>query len=467
MMSSSSSSWLVLLSITTYHILVLMMISCHMTTFISTILVMASSTTESSKSSRTRILLSSSTMRTTTSSASTRTAWINHHHSNQVQKKLQQSQYGKVILGTNRKNRNHRIRLHTISNLFNNNNNNNKDSTTMSTTTTLPRDVKESIKILRESIQLGLQNRISRMTIDFPLGTSFQLEKDNNTKKKKLPQDITMNDLDKSHRELSKLIVEMFHQPIGGNNIAVIFPLSSSADNAKQIWNIGGNQYCNILSIDRRKDMNNAKGNNNKNKPKAKGFASKLALELDEDTTTDTTTNIFELPNNIEVAIFVSPSSKEIPTIERISKNVGMGTLIIILNMNQINQNNGINYGSIATKEYFINEYKTIFYLSPISLSLLSDNENENAISSSISNNKVLFMYHTYVRKEEWIVSTPPSKTSTLNIIRPPQTILSTDHIPSIEECYNAYNDKIQKDGGEDNNNNSNQIIQSFTEWFR
>jgi hypothetical protein len=247
-------------------------------------------------------------MRTTT----TTTAWINHHHYNQGQQVRQnkvqqqqqqqqlkqqqrlQNQYGKVSIKTYRyiDNNPNILRLHMISNLFNNNNN--KESSM--TTTVLPRDIKESIKILRESIQLGLRDRISRMTIDFPLGTSFQIEKDKNTKKK-LPQDITMNDLDKSHRELARLIVEMFHQPIGANNIAVIFPLSSSADNAKQIWNICAERYCNIMSIDRRKDnnANNAKGNNNKNKQKAKGFASKLALELDEDTTTSTS-NMFELP---------------------------------------------------------------------------------------------------------------------------------------------------------------------------
>jgi Domain of unknown function (DUF1995) len=348
-------------------------------------------------------------------------------------------------------------------------------TTTTSSTTILPRDVKESIQICRESIQLALKDRSSRMYIDFPWGTSFQME----TKKKKKVQDMTMDDIHTSHRELTRLLVEMF-QPIGSNHIAVIFPIISMADIAKTKWSASssGEHICQIMSMDRRRSNEKQKTTTKKQKSSSnskKGFASKLAFALDESSSHENeangiTSNLFELPSHIEVAIFVAPSSKEIPIIERISKTVGMGTLIIIVNMNpyysSTNKQQGIHYGSMSTKEYFMKEYQSIFYLAPYAFS--SDDSNDETSTSTTSNTmNNAFIYHTYKQRNEWILSLPPSKTN-FNIIRPPQTILVTKQYPSIEECHDAYQQYLMNNNNNSNNNNNNNpIMETFQQWFR
>ena len=188
----------------------------------------------------------------------------------------------------------------------------------------LPRDVKDAVSICRQSVQDALGKRVSRMDVEMPVGAKFGVETGKKGGKKKSARQqedgVSRDVLEMSDRELARLFVDMF-QPVGGENIAVVFREGRQAEATKKKWALDSTAQCRVMSV--------AKGSTGgKSKKKKKmGFAAKLAAELDSDVG-----GPFSLPKNCEVAIFISPGPKELIAIERICNEVGMGTLVILLN---------------------------------------------------------------------------------------------------------------------------------------
>ncbi|KAL7509385.1 hypothetical protein ACHAXN_006386 [Cyclotella atomus] len=204
----------------------------------------------------------------------------------------------------------------------------------------LPKDVKDAISKCRGAVQKGLEDRLSRMDVEMPVGADFGVEKKSKNKKRNLAsltQDessessLTMEKLDTSNRELARLFVEMF-QPLGASHICTVFNDEYLAGQAREIWANDISAECNIVAIDRKGKRSRggiAKVGNKglKKKKKSMGFAAKIASELEEDVS-----GPFNLPKDTEVALFVAPGPKELIAIERICNEVGMGTCIILLN---------------------------------------------------------------------------------------------------------------------------------------
>jgi hypothetical protein len=67
----------------------------------------------------------------------------------------------------------------------------------------LPRDVKDAVSSCRAATQEALKNQISRMDIEFPVGTKFGVEK-GNKKSAKNDGGPTKSVLDQSDRELAR-----------------------------------------------------------------------------------------------------------------------------------------------------------------------------------------------------------------------------------------------------------------------
>ena len=218
---------------------------------------------------------------------------------------------------------------------------------------TLPKDVKEAVSKCRQATQNALQQKISRMDIEFPVGTKFGVEKGGNKKKSAMADAPTKSMLDQSDRELARLFVDMF-QPVGGDNICVAFADTLLADQAKQKWKGDPTAACQILGINRKKKA--AKKNA---KTKAKGFAAKMAAEVGD--LEEPNSGPFKLPEKTEVAIFVAPGPKELVAIEKICSEVGMGTLVILLNarLDKVD-----NFGTPEARELFIEEFESVFCLS-------------------------------------------------------------------------------------------------------
>jgi Domain of unknown function (DUF1995) len=293
----------------------------------------------------------------------------------------------------------------------------------------LPRDVKEAVSKCREATQAALRDRISRMDIEFPVGTKFGIEK---TGKKRKPLDgvenkVDKQDLDRSDRELARIFIEMF-QPVGGENIVVVFNEIDVADAAKKQWSGDPSAAARIVSMDRRKSVRKVK------KSPKMGFAAKLAAEVDDDADES---GPFRLPSNTEVAIFVAPGPKELVVIERICETVGMGTLVILLNARLSSISN---FGSPAGEALFRNEFQPVFSLAAA---------NQVAAPGCL-------LHCAYGKS--WILARKPK-------VGQPETVLVQEARPTIEECGEALK-KVSPLGVEDTNFVQNAAL-NIANWFR
>jgi hypothetical protein len=308
---------------------------------------------------------------------------------------------------------------------------------------TLPRDVKEAVNRCREATQLALQDRISRMEVEFPVGTKFGVEKvtkqrkqrrggeggDDNSKEK---GGRTRRELEKSDRELARIFVEMF-QPVGSDRIAVAFSDVTAADAAKNLWKDDPSAGSRVLSVDRRK--RSAAASKKKKTQKSRGFAAKMATELGEDGA-GTTSGPFQLPEGTEVALFVAPGPKELVVIKRICHEVGMGTLVVLLNARLSSIRN---FGSAAAAKLFKEDFESVFVLSAA--------PQEDAPGC--------LLYRAY-KQGDWLLARKPA-------VGPPKTILSQTNRRTGEECRAAFQGLELSDMEE----NVENAMESVANWFR
>lgn len=302
----------------------------------------------------------------------------------------------------------------------------------------LPKDVKEAVSKCRGAVQQGLQNRLSRMDIEFPVGTKFGVEKNTSGKKargEKLSAALdddgnnmpTKEMFDKSDRELARLFVEMF-QPVGGNVISVVFTDGDLADAAGKMWKGEVGADCKIMSMNRGKEKNKQKSK----KKKSVGFAAKMNQELDDNSLSS---GPFQLPSDCEVALFVSPGPKELITVRKICDDVGMSTLVVLLNarLNTIS-----NFGSDEAQDFFQDEFEPIFHL-----------------TSAPQDVAPGCLTHRCYPNDDWIIALKKK-------VGPPKTIAAFDHKPTDEECQKAYNELEVGDleKGVDN------VLENVASWF-
>ena len=318
----------------------------------------------------------------------------------------------------------------------------------------LPRDVKEAVSACRQATQTALQNRLSRMDIEFPVGTDFGVEKKTKPKggRRRRQAQVADDDvdgsgggaptqltLDRSNRELARLFVEMF-QPVGSENIVVTFVDNELADVAKSSWKNDAGAACRVLAMNRR--PGGGGGSKKKKRKKvltsARGFAAKLAAEV-EDTNESSSDGSgrgpFQLPPKTEVALFVSPGPKELVVIDKICETVGMGTLVVLLNarLDKID-----NFGTEATEKLFKEDFEPVF-----SLAAAPQEEAPNCL-----------LYRAY--PGDWVLARKP------NVGRP-KTILSKSDKPTKAECQKAF-DELEIT---DLEKNVEGFVDNVAGWFR
>ena len=289
-----------------------------------------------------------------------------------------------------------------------------------STSNSLPRDVKEAVSKCRAAVQEALKERISRMDVEMPVGTKFGVEPSPAKSRKKRARSAdgagedggpTKDILDTSDRELARLFVDMF-QPVGGENICVAFNDQSLADLAKKKWKSDSTATCRILSMNRRRSSATASKKNKKSAAKPRGFAAKLAAELEDDGNESTKpSGPFQLPKGTEVALFVAPGPKELIVIEKICSEVGMGTLVVLLNarLSKI-----MNFGTDAAAKLFTEEFEPVFCLSAAPQEVAPD----------------CLLYRAY--PDQWTLARKPK-------VGQPKPLLSQVERPNIEQCKEAY----------------------------
>jgi Domain of unknown function (DUF1995) len=306
---------------------------------------------------------------------------------------------------------------------------------------TLPRNVKEAVSKCRAATQEALQKRISRMDIEFPVGAKFNVEATASSLKKKQQHEAaaavpSRAELDRSDRELARLFVEMF-QPVGSDRITVVFNNVALADEAKKQWKAttGGDQWCFITSVDRRR----ANKATNKKKDKSKGFAAKLAAEVGDDKNDGNDDGPFKLPENTEVALFVAPGPKELLQVEKISQAVGMGTLVILLNARLATISN---FGTAAAAKLFTQDFESVFHLGAFAPQDAAPN---------------CLLYRSY--PGDWVLARKPSRVSQ------PKTILSQHEKPTAEQCRIALESQLSELS--DVERGLENVLQNAAEWFK
>jgi Domain of unknown function (DUF1995) len=279
----------------------------------------------------------------------------------------------------------------------------------------LPRDVKEAVSSCRSAVQNALQKQISRMVVEFPAGTKFGVEQVPKNAKNELLQDV-----ERSDRELARLFVEMF-QPVGGENIAVVFSDGDLAALARNKWDDDPSAECKVLSVTRKKLKNSARSK------RSKGFAARLLAEIEDD---GIASGPFRLPEKTEVAIFVAPGPKEVVSIDRVCSEVGMGTLVILLNPRPMS--------SSSADDYVRADFETVFMLAPAPLQ-----ETPGCI-----------LYRSY--PNVWALGRKPK-------LGPPKTILSSENRPTSDECRAAFEEarisSVEK--------GLETTVESIASWFR
>lgn len=337
-------------------------------------------------------------------------------------------------------------------------------SSTATSTLTLPRDVKEAVRECRQATQEALQRRFSRMDVEFPVGTKFGVEKNSGGKggRRRRQQSALSSDassesagdvgptqamLDQSDRELARLYVDMF-QPVGGDNIAVVFVDDALADAAKQQWNGDPTASSRVLALNRRPGGDPsaaaAARKSKKKKIKAKGFAAKLAAEVDDDDDSDdskatpiasTRSGPFQLPEGTEVALFVNPGPKELVVIEKICQQVGMGTLVVLLNARLSKVSN---FGTPEATKLFTEDFEPVFSLA--------------AAPQEAAPNCLLYRAFP----GDWVLARKPK-------VGQPKTILTQPNKPTDEECQAAF-DQLEIT---DMEKKMEGLVENVAGWFR
>ena len=299
-----------------------------------------------------------------------------------------------------------------------------------------PRDVKEAVKRCQDATQEALKNRMSRMDIEFPVGTKFGVEKTPKVKGGNAGAGAnpapTQGIIQQSDRELARLFVEMF-QPVGGENIVVAFTDQNQADLAKKKWK-GEGAISRIMAMNRRKGGPGGGKNKKGKKSKPKGFAAKLAVEVG-DSDSAGAGGPFELPKGTEVALFVAPGPKELVIIEKICNEVGMGTLVVLLNARLSKVSN---FGTDTAEKLFLDDFEPVFALTAAPQDAAPD----------------CLLYRSY--PDDWVMARKPK-------VGQPKAVLTQKDRPTSDVCKEAY-DNIEvgdfEKGFED-------ALDNVVGWFR
>eukprot|EP00667_Euglena_gracilis_P010297 EG_transcript_10484 len=226
---------------------------------------------------------------------------------------------------------------------------------------TVPRDIKETLAQLRESVQRALENRQSRMDVELPAGSKFGVESDDKAKGPQLIQ--------RSDRELARIFVEMF-QPIG-DSLLVAFPDDRQAAAAREKWPSVAGKVVSLTASSKR--------------PKT-GFGAKSSPAEKATPSVDPAVGL----RQAEVILVVAPTPETYDLVESISKERGNNCCIILLNA-RLHQ---ATFANAKQGAYLRSAFKPVFHLRP----LLAKDGGVNGVDG--------ILLHTY--PEGWLVARKP-----------------------------------------------------------
>ncbi|CAM9986338.1 unnamed protein product [Discosporangium mesarthrocarpum] len=260
--------------------------------------------------------------------------------------------------------------------------------------TPMPRNIKETVSFMRAAVQEGLRAQQSRMDVDLPFAARLGVEVDPSEEKGP-----SADDIQKSDRELARLFVDMFD--VIGDHVVVAFPTDAEASAAKKAWAKGAPYRGKVVSMKPQK----------KKGPKIKrgtgaviGFAAavKKGREGGGVGGQDEAAGGIVSPGT-EVLLVVAPKQAELSIVERLSRELGAGCLIVLLN-SRLHQ---ASFMGDEQRDFFLQEFQSVFHLRP-----LGTETND-------------FVFRAYPK--DWTVARKPK-------IGPPKVLLSKTDRPNLEE---------------------------------
>eukprot|EP00903_Cladosiphon_okamuranus_P018194 g16737.t1 len=252
------------------------------------------------------------------------------------------------------------------------------------------------------------------MDVDLPFAARLGVETADEDKGKKK---YTAADVERADRELARLFVEMFD--VIGDQVVVAFPTDEDAKKATKAWNKGVPYKGKVTSMDPKP----AKG------PKLKrgstealaGFASQVEAAKKANgkkkkvvvgggegvgaARTGVTARV--APPGTEVLLVVAPKQAELKAVQKMSKDLGQGCLIILLNA-RLHQ---AKFFDDEQREFFEQEFESMFHLRPVAA------ENED------------FLYRAF--PNDWTIARKPK-------LGPPKVLSSQQKRPTEAEILTA-----------------------------
>lgn len=275
----------------------------------------------------------------------------------------------------------------------------------------LPQDIRSTVSAIKDSTQVALQSRCSRMDVELPPGATLGVEgkKEGNIFSEGESGAVSIL---RSDRELARVYVEMF-RPVG-DAIAVAFGTKKEADAARQTWCDDTRVIC--LDEARKKSIKAA--------TKGKGFAAKMAAA------TASPAALLPIPANTEVLLAVSPrNGAQFTAIERICTELGMKCCVVLLNARL----ESASFANDRQREFFLDTFEPVFQLKPASPSVVLEakQQNKDAVATPI-------LYRAY--PDEWTIFSKP-------VIGAPRLLKKFEDRPTTAEIVETISDSSATEG--------------------
>lgn len=203
----------------------------------------------------------------------------------------------------------------------------------MAAPSTLPRNIKEVVAQMKDAVQTALQNRISRIDVELPLGVELGIESE---QKRKRGAKLSGEAVLQSDRELARVFLGMFEGT--GLKPLVLFSEAALVEQANQKWL--PEDGVRVLCLDPARAAGGAAA-----KPKAKAKAKKGPVPL------------AAVPADAEVVFAVAPGPKQMAALQEFCENSGMDRLVILLNA-RLQSNVAV---PAATRDYFVGEFTQVY----------------------------------------------------------------------------------------------------------
>eukprot|EP00287_Rhodomonas_sp_CCMP768_P020039 CAMPEP_0202814978 /NCGR_PEP_ID=MMETSP1389-20130828/5958_1 /ASSEMBLY_ACC=CAM_ASM_000865 /TAXON_ID=302021 /ORGANISM="Rhodomonas sp., Strain CCMP768" /LENGTH=286 /DNA_ID=CAMNT_0049486851 /DNA_START=193 /DNA_END=1053 /DNA_ORIENTATION=- len=264
---------------------------------------------------------------------------------------------------------------------------------------TLPRNIKDSVNQLRQSMQAALSSRLSRVDVEFPYAANLGVEGVKTKSEDAIPM-LNAEDGYTSDRELARVIAEMFRGTELESTIVVAFPDSRQANKASKKWEGAFKGKVIVLDAKQKKVKTSGGG----------GFGAKAAGPAKATTSA--------VPDGTEVLLIVGPQPKQLPAVQKICSEVGMGCLVVLVNARL----DELEYASEEQEGFFKSEFDRIYFMK----------------SQPVASWNGGFLFRSF--PDDWQLVLPRK-------IGPPRVLLSSPSCPTQEEMEAAFKEEASQEG--------------------